>query len=200
MNDVKKNKDQSPLVQSVLSLDTHFESLKRLSGRIEEIELASEFDFNQARQLMKRFAESAQAVSTEIVELANLLNQARINAETTGKIVAAKAEQMQNRQNQENQKLNLFRTLTEKVSLINEALKSLKKEDGEEILEKDRENIKNKMAEINLQLQPLIEEAIHLKNEARISKMKVLEQNADSLSQSLIAVSQKLAPFQTTIQ
>lgn len=200
MNDIKKNKDQSPLVQSVLSLDTHFESLKRLSGRIEEIELNSEFDFNQARQLMKRFAESAQAVSTEIVDLANLLNEARVNAEATGKIVAAKAEQMQARQTAEDEKMNSFRTLTGKVTLLNEDLKSLKKDDGEEVSEEDREKIKNKMAEINLQLQPLIEEAITIKNEARASKMKVLEQNADSLSQSLMSVSQKLAPFQATIQ
>lgn len=200
MNDIKKNKDLSPLVQSVLSLDGHFANLDRLSARIEEIELKSEFDFTQARNLMGHFATCAQSVSKEIVDLAHLLNEARVKAEATGKIVAAKAEQMQSRQNDEDSKMAAFRMLTNKVTLLNEDLKSLKKNEGTEISEADREAIRNKMAELSLQLQPLIEEATALKNEARVAKMKVLEQNADSLSQSLTAVSQKLSSFQPTVQ
>lgn len=48
-----------------------------------------------------------------------------------------------------------------------------------------------------------IEEARVLKKEAQTSKMKVLEQNAESLTQSLMVVSQKLAAFAppaTTLQ
>ena len=90
--------------------------------------------------------------------------------------------------------------LAERVNLLNKDLKSLKKDDGEEISDEDRVLIKNKMAELNYQIQPLIDEVIVLKNDARLSKMKILEQSADSLSQSLIAVSQKLAPFQATLQ
>lgn len=199
MNEIKKNKDQSSLVQSVLSLDGHFSALERLSARIEEIELKSEFDFNQARQLMARFAESAESVSTEIVQLAGFLSEARAKAEATGKIVAAKAEQMQARQNEEDSKMSAFRVLTGKVTALNENLKSLRKPDGHEMSEEERAQLREKLGELDFQLQPLIEEALALKNEARVSKMKLLEQNADSLSQSLTAVSQKLATFQPPV-
>ncbi len=200
MNDIKKNKTQSPLVQSVLNLDGHFADLERLSARIEEIELKSEFDFTQARQLLGRFAECAQSVSTEIVDLVGFINEARIRAETAGKIVAAKAEQLQELQDKQDDKMKAFHVLAEKVATLNENLKSLKKPNGEELSESERILLVNKFGELKLQLEPLIEEAVAIKNEARTSKMKVLEQNADSLSQSLTAVKQKLTAFQPTLQ
>jgi hypothetical protein len=200
MNEIKKNKEQSPLVKSVLNLDSHFSDLERLSSRIEEMELRSEFDLNQARQLMSRFAEAAQAVSSEIVHLAAYLDEARSRAEANGKIVAAKAEELQLRQNEQELKLSAFRALTGKVTILNENLKLLKKPEGEEFSDLERAAVNHRLADLKLQLEPLIAEANSLKDEARTSKMKVLEQNADSLSQSLSAVSQKLSAFQPALQ
>jgi hypothetical protein len=200
MNEIKKNKDQSALVKSVLSLDNYFSDLERLSSRIEEMELKSDFDLNQARQLMSRFAEAAQSVSLEIVSLAAFLDEARAKAEANGKIVAAKAEELQLRQNEQELKLSAFRALTGKVTILNENLKLLKKTDGEEFSDSERAAVNHRLADLKLQLQPLIDEANILKDQARNAKMKVLEQNADSLSQSLSAVSQKLSTFQPALQ
>ena len=46
----------------------------------------------------------------------------------------------------------------------------------------------------------IFEEAQKLKEEGQNSKIKVLEQSADSLRQSLVAISQKLSAFQQTNQ
>lgn len=194
MNDKVKN--QSPLVKSVLNLDTHFSDLERLSARIEEMELKTDFDMNQVRQLMTRFSESAQAVSTEIVELASRLEEARTRAEENGRLVAQKAEELQAKQDQQEDKTEAFRKLTAKVALLNEELKMLRKPEGEEYSANEKEVVNSRMAQLRTQLQPLIAEANALKDEARASRMKVLEQNADSLSQSLSAISQKLALLQ----
>ncbi len=91
--------------------------------------------------------------------------------------------------------MNVFRTLTGKVTALNEDLKGLRKPEGETLSDEERAQLTSRLGEINLQLQPLIDEALVLKNEARASKMKLLEQNADSLSQSLMAVSSKMASF-----
>lgn len=192
----EKSKNQSPLVQSVLNLDTHFSDLERLSTRIQDLELKTDFDMNQARQLMARFSESAQAVSTEIVELATRLEEARTRAEENGRIVALKAEELQSKQDNNESKMAAFLKLTAKVAELNEELKTLRKREGEEYSEAEKEAVNGRMARLRLQLQPLIDEANVLKDEARVSKLKVLEQNADSLSQSLSAISQKLALLQ----
>jgi hypothetical protein len=197
MNESNKTKNQSPLVKSVLSLDAHFGDLERLSARIEEMPLKSEFDFNQARQLMTRFAESANLVSTEIVELANFLSEARLRAEENGKLVAAKAELLQARMSDEEQKMNEFRVLTGKVTALNESIKDMRKPDGQTLSDEERAQMAARLSEINLQIQPLIEEALVLKDVGRTSKIKILEQNADSLSQSLMAVSAKMQSFIT---
>ena len=60
----------------------------------------------------------------------------------------------------------------------------------------DRSQPSKQLREIEVHLHPLIEEATTLKKEAQASNMKNLEQSADSLVQSLSAVSKRLQSFQ----
>lgn|GEM_PF-2145804 len=195
MSESNKIKDVSPLVQSVLTLAGHFAELDRLSARIEEMELKSEFDFTQVRRLMTRFSETAEAVSTDVIDLSSQLNNSRAQAEAAAAIVAAKAEAVQARQSEQDEKLMAFKNLAEKVNALGQEMKELRRPEGEVLSEDDRTKLTFRLSELDLQLQPLIEEARVLKKEAQSSKMKVLEQNAESLTQSLMAVSQKLAAF-----
>lgn len=192
MTNVKNIKDQSALVKIVLSLDTHFASLERLSERIDETELKSDFDIAQARKLMLAFSESAHAVSTEFVELAQLINEAKTRSEVAALKVAKKAEQLQSRQSDEETKFQAFNELTAKVSQINEAMKALQKPEGTSLTDEDKVQLAQQLAQFELQLRPLIEEALVIKKDAQKSQLKVLEQNADALGQSLTAASKKL--------
>jgi chromosome segregation ATPase len=200
MNKPTSKQDKSPLVQSVLNLDLQFSNLNRLSAQISEMELKSEFDFKQVRLLMNRFSESAEIVSTEIVELAAQLNQARVQAESAANLVAKKTEIHQARQDVQDEKTNAFLALTQKVHKINEALKDLKKDDGQPLTDAERTELSMRLSELQIQLQPMIDEALEIKKDAQESKMKVLEQNSESLSQSLIAISQKLTSFNDVAQ
>lgn len=193
MTNLKKASEQSKLVNTVLSLDTHFQSLERLSARIGEIELKSEFDLNQLRRLMLAFGESAHSVSTEFVELLTTISEAKNRAESAAQIVAAKAEQLQARQDEEASKAEAFRSLTEKVSLLNNEMKLLQRPEGETLSEEDKANLTDALSKFELKLRPLIEESLILKKDARESGLKTLEQNADALGQSLSAASQKLS-------
>lgn len=192
-----KIKDLSPLVQSVLTLDERFAEMDRLSARIDEIELKSDFDFSQARKLMARFAECANSIQGDVVELSAQLNNSRTQAEAAAALVSAKAEVLQSRQSDEDVKMEAFRTLAAKVNVLGQAMKDLKKPEGETLTEEERATLAIRLNELDQELQPLIEEARLLKKEAQASKMKTLEQNAESLSQSLTAVSQKLNSFST---
>ncbi|MES2803585.1 MAG: hypothetical protein V4654_13915 [Bdellovibrionota bacterium] len=192
MTNLKKASEQSILVKTVLSLDTHFQSLERLSARIGEAELKSEFDYSQIRRLMLAFAESAHSVSTEFVELLTTISEAKNRAEAAAQVVAAKADELKVRQDEEQSKAEAFRSLTEKVSLLNSEMKLLQRPAGETLSEEDKAVLTDQLSKLELQLRPLIEESLHLKKEARNSGLKALEQNVDALGQSLAAASHKL--------
>jgi hypothetical protein len=196
MAKLDKSKEQSSLVQAVLTLDDYFSELTRLSGRIGEMELKSDSDFEQFQRLMNLFAESGEGITEMVVSLSTALNEARSKAEAAAKIVGERAEEFQAEKAARQKKMDEFRILGEKVNAVTSSLNDLKRPEGVEATEEDRAKISARLTEVVAQLQPLIEEAQNLKNEARDSRMKSLEQNAHSLSQSLLSIGQKLSGFQ----
>ncbi len=192
MTKIDKNKEISPLVKSVLALDTHFSDLIRLGEKIESMDLKSDFDFEQMQKLLNHFAEHGQGIADEVVLMSTALNEARARAETTAKLVADRAVQLQTRKSEQQIKMEEFRLLGEKVRQLTTSLVDLKQPEGSVPSEEDRLKISKRLSELQMQLHPLIDEAQQLKKEAQTSKMKVIEQGADSLGQSLAAISQKL--------
>lgn len=192
MNETKTIKNPSPLVLAILTLDEHFSNLKRLSERIDEIDMKSNFDFEHSERLIGHFAETGQAISSDILNFVNVLNEARTQAELAAQKVSAKADQLKIRRDEIQQKMSQFQNLSEKVSKLNEALIQFKRPAGETLSEQDRVELKSKLTEVAGQLNELIDEAQHLKDVGHESKIRTLEQNADSMRQSLIDVSKKI--------
>jgi len=188
-----KNNSQSALVESVLTLDEHFHELTRLGSRIENMELKTTTDFEQAQHLINRFAERAQEVSNGVIALSGALNEARAQAESATQMVAARAMQLQEMQKERQQKMENYRLLGQKVQALTLSLNDLKRTDGSQPSAEDRARISMRLAELELELEPLIAEAQKLKGEAQIAKMGILEESAHSLSQSLQALSKKLS-------
>lgn len=193
MNDTIKFKDASPLVKAVLILDDHFQNLVRLSEKIEENDLKTDSDIEQARKLMAKFAEVGEGVSGGVAELSAALNEARNNAEAAANKVGAKANIIQDRQGEEAKKAEVFRALAEKVNNLNQSLMAVKPVEGDVVTEGDRQKTMAAFNEIAGQLQPLIDEATSLRDDAQKLKMKALEQQAGSLASHLINVKEKIS-------
>lgn len=198
MTEAKTIKNPSPLVLAILALDGNFSELTRLGARIDEMDLKSNFDFEQSERLINLFAEAGQAISTDIATFITVLNAAREQAETSAQKVAVKAEQLKVRKNEVQQKMNEFNVLSGKVSQINESLMSFKMPEGQSLTDEDRARLSMRLSEVEMQIQTMINEAQALKEVGQNSKIKVLEQNADSMRQTLIAVSQKLSTILPT--
>jgi hypothetical protein len=130
------------------------------------------------------------------MNMSNALTEARSQAEAAAQLVSARAEVLQSRKNEQQQKLEEFRQLGEKVRDLTLSLGEFKRPEGELITAEDRAKLSQRLSEIDLQIRPLIEEAQHLKNEGHSAKIKILEQGAQSLGQSLVAISKKLTDFQ----
>lgn len=191
-------KNPSPLVETVLKLDNYLSEIVRLGEKIEGMELKTDFDFEQAQKLMNHFTQCGQGVAEEVVQLSANLNEVRAKAEAAAVIVSARAEQIQARQNDHHQKMADFRALGDKVRDLTLSLNDLKRPEGEELTDDDRAHLSMRLSEFQLQLQPLIAEALKLKNEAQSSRLKTLEQGADSLVQSLSAIGRRLELLNTS--
>ncbi len=185
-------KNQSPLVQSVLALDEHFGELERLGNKINSLDMKSEFDFEHAQRLMNRFAECGEGVSVEISSLATHLGEARERAEAMAKGISARVDLITARKGEKQAKIDKFNALSEKVRELSVLLSQMRRPQGEIYSDEERAKITMSLSQIELQLGPLILEAQAFRKEARESKMKLLEQNADSLTATLQTIEQRL--------
>lgn len=190
-----KNKTNSPLVDSVLTLDGHLADLSRLGAKIEALEMQSDFDFEQAQKNIELFAKAGESVSTEIAVMAQALNEARNRAEAIAVMVAGKAEILHARKLDVQAKMEELRDLGESVKSLSVSLADMKKP-AVDVSVEEKAQWSMRLSEVELQIRPLIEKANSLRKEAQTARMKVLEQSADSLSQSLTAISQKLNAVQ----
>jgi len=189
---MSKINSESPLVKSVLALDEYLSELERVGAKINSMPLKSDFDREHMQKLMGRFAECGQGVAAEVTNLSTQLNEARARAEAVAQGVAARAESLNVVKSEESDKLEQFRMLGEKVKGLNVAMSALRRPEGETISTEERAQLTASLAEFDLQLEPLIEEAQSLRKSAQAAKLKSLEANADSLAQTLQAVRTKL--------
>jgi hypothetical protein len=187
------SKNISPLVKSVTALDSNFSELERLSAQIEKMDMSSEFDIEKAQPLMNRFAECGQAVSTEIVNLSSQLNEARVRAETAAQIVSTRANEMESRKIAMRKKFEEFYRLAEKVRVLIGNMNELKHAGDKPLSDAERAQLAERLTEFEAQIRPIIEESKQLQKDAQSSKMGALVRQADSLTQSLVASSQKLS-------
>lgn len=187
-----KLKNASPLVQSVVALDEHFAALERIGAKIQDAELKTDFDIQQARKFMAVFTEHGQGIATEVVRLSQELNVLRERAAQISEKVAARSVEISHRDDEEHTKMEQFRVLAEKVRGVNAQISQLRPAEGAIVTDDDRKRIYASLIDFETQLEPLIQEAQSLKNEGHQLKMKSLEQNADSLAQTLLSVRQKV--------
>jgi len=142
---------------------------------------------------MNYFAECGQGVATEVTNLAGHLNEARARAEIIAKAVSIRAELITTRKNEQHKKMEEFRLLGEKVREMSATMAELRRPEGQVLTSEERSRVTARLAEIAEQLNPLIEEARAFRRDGQTSKIKALEQSADSLTQTLQVIQQKLA-------
>ena len=189
------NKSESQLVNSVHLLDGIFNELERVGGKISTMDLKTEQDLEHGQRLFARFAELGESVAAEVTHLSVQLNEARVRAEAVAKLVAERAEVLNSRRTYQNQKMEEFRVLGEKVRDLSDRLAELKRPDGGSLSQGERAELMQALGHFEAQLAPLIAEAEALRRTAQEAKMKTLTKNADSLTQTLQAVQKKLQVF-----
>jgi hypothetical protein len=187
-----KAKRDSPLVIAVLALQNHLTELERVGAKINSADLSSEIDVDYIQKLMTRFAECGQGISEEVNNLSMHLRDATLRAEGVAQGVSRQAEAFAARRKEQDEKLEQFRLLGERVAEINAAISVFRRPPGQGLTDEDRAALASKVPELEGQLTALIAELQDLRSAARSSRMRGLEKNAESLAQSLQAAQVKL--------
>jgi uncharacterized coiled-coil DUF342 family protein len=187
-----KVKRDSPLVKSVLALDGYLIELERVGTKINSTDMAADFDVEYIQKLMTRFAECGQGIANEVTNLSRQLQEAQARAEIVAQGVSRQAELFNIRRTQQDEKLEQFRILGEKVRDLNTTIRGLRPAHGDVMTAERREELKSNVSGFESQLAFLIEELQNLRKSARDSHMKALEKNAESLGQTLQAVRKRL--------
>ncbi len=183
---------ESPLVKSVLALDGHLSELERVGEKINSTDMTSDFDIEHIQKLMARFAECGQGIAEEVSNLSRQLQEAQTRAEGVAQRVSAQANLFNIRRNEQNEKLEKFQILGDRVRELNAVIGRFRRPKGEGFSNEDRAELASDLPVLKSELTVLIEELQNLRKSARDSRMKALEKSAESLIQSLQAVQHKL--------
>jgi len=194
-----KAKRDSPLVKSVLALDNYLAELERIGTKINSADMTSDVDVEFIQKLMTRFAECGQGISEEVTNLSAQLQEAQAGAEAVAKGVSSQAALLNVRRNEQNEKLEQFRILGEKVRDLNTAISQFRPPHGDGMTAEDRAKLTSSIPAFEAQLTTLIEELQTLRESARNSRMRALEKNAESLVQTLQVVRKKLRELSPSV-
>ncbi|OLC28792.1 MAG: hypothetical protein AUH28_18715 [Acidobacteria bacterium 13_1_40CM_56_16] len=191
-----KSKRDSPLVQSVLALDSYLSELERVGAKINGTDMSADFDGEYIQKLITRFTECGKGISEEVTNLSTQLREAQARAEAVAQGVSRQAELFNIRRNERNEKLEEFRVLGEKVRELTAAIGRFRPARGDRLTNEDRARLTSNVPGFEAQVAGLIGGLQNLQKSARDSRMKALEKNAESLAQTLQAVRKKLHELQ----
>lgn len=185
----------SAFIESALNLDSAFNELEQLGGQIERLDVETDSGLERAKQLLAKFAECGQRIGEGVQHLAKSLDETRRRAEAAAQAVTTRANDIQKRQEENDQMMARFGSLGVSVKKITESIVHFKKPTGEKMSAEEHEALSKQLPELDAQLSRLIEEAQGLKVDAHQLKLKSIERNADSLSQTLLSARRKLGTF-----
>ena len=188
-----KDKRDSALIKTVVALDNHLAELERIGTKINAVDMTAAIDMDHVQKLMTRFAECGQEISKQVADLSTQLQEAQGRAEVVAQDVSRQAVAFKIRREEQNEKLEQFRVLGEKVQALNAAIREFRPPKGAGLTKEDRAKLTANVPGYESQLVQLIEELRDLRQSARNSRMKSLDKGAESLVQTLQIVRKKLA-------
>ncbi|MGE0615088.1 MAG: hypothetical protein AB7P04_05580 [Bacteriovoracia bacterium] len=184
-----KSSELSPFLQAAVDLDEQFSQLDRLSGHIDRHSLDGEGGLERARELLSKFSAVAQGIATGVQNLAQRLEEARMQAERASQIVANRAASVQARQEVAEQMLARFQNLGDQAREVSDAVGKLQ---GPEAV--------SHLPELDARLGGLVEEAQKLQQDAQASHLKAYARNAESLGQTLQTMRGRLADAARSVE
>src|SRR5204862_3945604 len=111
--------------------------------KINSTDMTSDFDVEYVQKLMARFAECGQGVAEQVTSLSRELQEAQARAEGVAQGVSRQAELFNIRRKEQDEKLEEFRILGEKVGELNAAMSQFRRPQRGGLTAEDRAKLKS---------------------------------------------------------
>jgi hypothetical protein len=193
-------KNLSPFAYSALTLDNEFKELERLREHLERLNLETEKGLGSAPALLEQFGACGMRLAEGIEALAKTLDEARIRAEESSRIVRERANAVQGRQKLCNEIYGRYKTLGGKVAEISASIGQFRKAPGEVFSDQEKAAIPQYLSEVDQQIEILITEAEQLKQQASEYRLESLVRDVHAMGQSLGSIRRKLVSRTSTSQ
>lgn len=188
-----KPKDPGPLALSALKLEQDFNEVERLSVALNETTEGAEVNFEHAQKLLTKFSEAGLRVGEEIQALAKALSEGHDRAERATQAVAKAADLVKKHQEVKASISERFQTLAGRVQGISTSLAPQGR--NTVMTAEDKTVLRNRLPELEQQLETLVQEALKIREEAHSVRFKELESNADKMTQHLQTTCRKIKAF-----
>ncbi len=178
--------------QAAVKLDAVLRTYDQLANELEHLEVASDKGLARGQTLLKEVDEARTRLGAEMQNFAQHLQASRERCDQVEAVIASRTDAVNDRLQLADGLFKRFQILGEMVHAITLSLASLKKSDDTEALSsEEKTEMASRLPEFNEKISILIDEAKKLVGEARDSNLKSLEQNADSMHQTLQSAQNK---------
>ncbi len=178
--------------QAAVKLDAELQTYDRLANELERLDVTSDKGLTRGQTLLTEVDEARTRLGAEMQQFAQHLQASRERCDKVEEIIAARTNAVNERLQLADSLLKRFQILGDMVHAITQSLSALKKSgDEEELSPEEKKEMASRLPEFNEKIAILITEAKKLVDEAKDNNLKSLEQNADSMRQTLQSAQNK---------
>lgn len=190
MNTIKTD-SLSEFGMAAIALDVALQDYDRLAADLGRADVQSDKGLARAQEVLERVEASRTELANQMQSFAGRLQQARTRCDEVEAIVAEKTGQVNDRVQFADALFRRLKMLGEMVHAITQSLATLKGPGEEAVSNEEKGAMLNRLPEFNEKISVLIEEAKRLTSEARQANLKTLEQNSDTIRQTLQSAQNK---------
>ncbi len=184
--------DLTPFGRLALKLDQEFAELARGGEQLARLDLESDRGLDEGIRILNRVAGYGQALAQTMQDFSKSMQEARDKADAAARIVAERAQLIQQRRQREDELQKKLAQIQEDVKTVGAGLTGFGKLKGE-LSEDDKRRIAAELERLQEPMTRFIAAIKALKEEAAGLKFKRLERQAESMIDSLEASRRKIA-------
>lgn len=185
--------DLTPFGRAALKLDQEFSGLAEVGESMSRADIDSDKGLDEGVKILNRAAQHGESLAAAMLEFSATLQEARDKAEASTRLVAERAQLIQQRREREDQLQQKLARLQEEVKTAGASLAGVEIPAQGGLTDEDKRRIAEELERFQAPMTRFVEAARAIKAEASGSNFKRLERQADSMIDSLQASLRKIA-------
>lgn len=181
--------------QAALCVDEEMTQFETLVQEFSRLNIESDKGLDRAVTLIAEINDCRGRMEVGMQSLSKSLLEARQRNQAAEELVADRSQAVNARQQSVENMIARFRTLGERVKLVDVTAAELRKASDSPLEPEEKDQLRGQIPALDDQLAALLMDVSQLVEDARVANLQLLERNADSLKKSLSAARNKISLF-----